>query len=131
MRKIVVTSDAPKAVGPYSQAVRVGNTLYCSGQIPLDPSTGEVIAGGVREQAERVLLNLGAVLRACGMDFSNVVKATIFTTDLSKFGELNEVYASYFSEPYPARSTVQVSALPRGVQVEVEVVAICDRDAAA
>lgn len=131
MRKIVVTSDAPKAVGPYSQAVRVGNTLYCSGQIPLDPITGEVIAGGVREQAERVLLNLGAVLRAGGMDFSNVVKATIFTTDLSKFGELNEVYASYFSEPYPARSTVQVSALPRGVQVEVEVVAICDRDAAA
>jgi 2-iminobutanoate/2-iminopropanoate deaminase len=78
----------------------------------------------VREQAERVFLNLGAVLRASGMDFSDVVKATIFTTDLSKFGELNEVYSSYFSEPYPARSTVQVSALPRGVQVEVEVVAI-------
>jgi 2-iminobutanoate/2-iminopropanoate deaminase len=124
MRRVIATPDAPKAVGPYSQAVLVGDTLYCSGQIPLDPVTGEVVAGGVREQAERVFLNLGAVLRASGMDFSDVVKATIFTTDLSKFGELNEVYSSYFSEPYPARSTVQVSALPRGVQVEVEVVAI-------
>jgi 2-iminobutanoate/2-iminopropanoate deaminase len=129
MKKPVVTPHAPKAVGPYSQAVLAGDTLYCSGQIPLDPETGEVVAGGVREQAERVFLNLGAVLRASGMDFSDVVKATIFTTDLSKFGELNEVYASYFSEPYPARSTVQVSALPRGVQVEVEVVAIRDANA--
>jgi 2-iminobutanoate/2-iminopropanoate deaminase len=130
MKKTVVTPHAPKAVGPYSQAVLIGDTLYCSGQIPLDPESGEVVSGGVREQAERVFLNLGAVLRASGMDFSNVVKATIFTTDLSKFGELNEVYASFFSEPYPARSTVQVSALPRGVQVEVEVVAIRDADTA-
>jgi 2-iminobutanoate/2-iminopropanoate deaminase len=130
MKKTVVTPHAPKAVGPYSQAVLIGGTLYCSGQIPLDPESGEVVSGGVREQAERVFLNLGAVLRASGMDFSNVVKATIFTTDLSKFGELNEVYASFFSEPYPARSTVQVSALPRGVQVEVEVVAIRDADTA-
>lgn len=129
MKKTVVTPHAPKAVGPYSQAVLIGDTLYCSGQIPLDPESGEVVSGGVREQAERVFLNLGAVLRASGMDFSNVVKATIFTTDLSKFGELNEVYASFFSEPYPARSTVQVSALPRGVQVEVEVVAIRDAHA--
>jgi 2-iminobutanoate/2-iminopropanoate deaminase len=129
MKKTVVTPHAPKAVGPYSQAVLIGDTLYCSGQIPLDPESGEVVSGGVREQAERVFLNLGAVLRASGMDFSNVVKATIFTTDLSKFGELNEVYASFFSEPYPARSTVQVSALPRGVQVEVEVVAIRDANA--
>jgi 2-iminobutanoate/2-iminopropanoate deaminase len=130
MKKTVVTPHAPKAVGPYSQAVLIGDTLYCSGQIPLDPESGEVVSGGVREQAERVFLNLGAVLRASGMEFSNVVKATIFTTDLSKFGELNEVYASFFSEPYPARSTVQVSALPRGVQVEVEVVAIRDADTA-
>lgn len=130
MKKTVVTPHAPKAVGPYSQAVLIGDTLYCSGQIPLDPESGEVVSGGVREQAERVFLNLGAVLRASGMDFSNVVKATIFTTDLSKFGELNAVYASFFSEPYPARSTVQVSALPRGVQVEVEVVAIRDADTA-
>ena len=130
MKKTVVTPHAPKAVGPYSQAVLIGDTLYCSGQIPLDPESGEVVSGGVREQAERVFLNLGAVLRASGMDFSNVVKATIFTTDLSKFGELNEVYASFFSEPYPARSTVQVSALPRGVQVEVEVVAIRAADTA-
>ena len=130
MKKTVVTPHAPKAVGPYSQAVLIGDTLYCSGQIPLDPESGEVVSGGVREQAERVFLNLGAVLRASGMDFSNVVKATIFTTDLSKFGELNEVYASFFSEPYPARTTVQVSALPRGVQVEVEVVAIRDADTA-
>lgn len=129
MKKTVVTPHAPKAVGPYSQAVLIGDTLYCSGQIPLDPESGEVVSGGVREQAERVFLNLGAVLRASGMDFSNVVKATIFTTDLSKFGELNAVYASYFSDPYPARSTVQVSALPRGVQVEVEVVAIRDANA--
>jgi len=129
MRKIVVTSDAPKAVGPYSQAVLVGDTLYCSGQIPLDPATGEVVFGGVREAAHRVFLNLGAVLRASEMGFSDVAKVTIFITDLSKFGELNEVYASYFSEPYPARSTVQVSALPRGVQVEVEAVAVRNREA--
>ena len=124
MRKVVVTSDAPKAVGPYSQAVVVGDALYCSGQIPLDPATGEVVAGGVREQTDQVLKNIGAVLQANGMDHSHVVKTTIFTTDLAKFGELNEVYASYFKEPYPARSTVQVSALPRGVQVEVEAVAV-------
>jgi 2-iminobutanoate/2-iminopropanoate deaminase len=131
MKSIVVTPDAPKAVGPYSQAVLVGDTLYCSGQIPLDPASGEVVVGGVREQADRVFQNLRAVLRAAAMEFSDVIKTTIFTTDLSRFAELNEVYSSYFSEPYPARSTVEVSALPRGVQVEVELVAIRSRESVA
>ena len=124
MRKAIVTSEAPAAVGPYSQAVAAGGTLYCAGQIPLDPVSGEIVAGGVSEQTERVLENVGGVLRANGMDFSHVVKATVFMTDLGRFGEMNAVYARFFHPPYPARSTVQVVALPRGAQVEIEVVAV-------
>lgn len=124
MRKVIASTEAPEAVGPYSQAVATGNTLYCAGQIPLDPSTGDMIAGGVAEQTARVLENVGGVLRANAMDYSHVVKTTVFMTDLAHFGEMNAVYAKYFQSPYPARSTVQVAALPRGAQVEIEVVAV-------
>jgi 2-iminobutanoate/2-iminopropanoate deaminase len=124
MRKVIATSEAPNAVGPYSQAVAVGNTLYCAGQIPLDPVSGELVAGGVTEQTTRVLENVGGVLRANGMDYSNVVKATVFMTDLAHFADMNAVYAKYFHASFPARSTIQVVALPRGAQVEIEVVAV-------
>ncbi len=124
MRKVIASSEAPAAVGPYSQAIAVGNTLYCAGQIPLDPASGELVPGGVAEQATRVLENIGGVLRANGMDYSHVVKATVFMTDLAHFGEMNAVYAKYFHEPFPARSTFQVAALPRGAQVEIEVIAV-------
>ena len=124
MRKVIATSEAPTAVGPYSQAIAAGNTLYCAGQIPLDPVTGEIVPGGVTEQTTRVLENVGGVLRANGMDYSNVVKATVFMTDLAHFGDMNAVYAKYFHAPFPARSTIQVVALPRGAQVEIEVVAV-------
>lgn len=124
MRKVIATSEAPTAVGPYSQAIAAGNTLYCAGQIPLDPVSGEIVPGGVTEQTTRVLENVGGVLRANGMDYSNVVKATVFMTDLAHFGDMNAVYAKYFHAPFPARSTIQVVALPRGAQVEIEVVAV-------
>jgi 2-iminobutanoate/2-iminopropanoate deaminase len=124
MRKVIASTEAPAAVGPYSQAVAVGNTLYCAGQIPLDPATGDLVSGGVPEQTTRVLENVGAVLRANGMDYSHVVKATVFMTDLSHFGEMNAVYSRYFQPPHPARSTVQVAALPRGARVEIEVTAV-------
>ncbi len=124
MRKVIASTEAPAAVGPYSQAVAAGNTLYCAGQIPLDPVTGEIVAGGVSEQTTRVLENVGAVLRANSMDYSHVVKATVFMTDLAHFGEMNAVYSKYFQSPYPARSTVQVAALPRGARVEIEVTAV-------
>jgi 2-iminobutanoate/2-iminopropanoate deaminase len=124
MRKVIATSEAPTAVGPYSQAVAVGNTLYCAGQIPLDPVSGDLVAGGVTEQTTRVLENVGGVLRANGMDYSHVVKATVFMTDLAHFADMNAVYAKYFHSPFPARSTIQVVALPRGAQVEIEVVAV-------
>ena len=127
MRQVISTVNAPKAVGPYSQAVAVGDVLYCSGQIPLDPVTGEMVVGGVREQTERVLANLRAVLEASSMRVSDVVKATVFMTDLGRFSEMNEVYAAFFLEPFPARSTVQVAALPRGAQVEIEIVAVRGR----
>ena len=124
MRKVIASLEAPAAVGPYSQAIAVGNTLYCAGQIPLDPVSGELVAGGVAEQTERVLQNLGGVLRANGMTHADVVKATVFMTDLSQFAEMNAVYQKYFTAPFPARSTVQVAALPRGSQVEIEVIAV-------
>ncbi len=124
MRKVIATSEAPAAVGPYSQAIAAGNTLYCAGQIPLDPVSNEIVSGGVAEQAKRVLENVGAVLKANGMDHGNVVKATVFMTDLAAFSEMNAVYGEFFHPPFPARSTVQVVALPRGAQVEIEVVAV-------
>jgi 2-iminobutanoate/2-iminopropanoate deaminase len=124
MKKIISTSEAPAAVGPYSQAVRVGSTLYCAGQIPLDPKSGQIVSGGIEEQTRRVLENVGAVLRAEGLSFDAVVKTTIFLTDLADFQTVNEIYGSYFKQQPPARSTVQVTALPRGARVEIEVIAV-------
>jgi reactive intermediate/imine deaminase len=119
-KQIVSTSAAPAAIGPYSQAVRAGNTLWLSGQIPLDPLTKELVKGDIEVQARRVFENLKAVISAAGAGFDDVVKTTIFLTDLGHFAEVNKVMADYFREPYPARSTVGVAALPRGAQVEVE-----------
>jgi 2-iminobutanoate/2-iminopropanoate deaminase len=124
MKRIIATREAPEAVGPYAQAVAVGDMLFCAGQIPLDPSTGALIAGDITAQTQRVLENVAAVLRANGMDFSDVVKSTVFMIDLSQFAAMNVVYASFFSEPFPARSTVQVAALPKGASVEIEVIAV-------
>ena len=123
MKKVIATTDAPAAVGPYSQAIALGNFLFCAGQIPLDPKTGDLVAGGVTEQTTQVCENITAVLKANGMDFTNVVKATVFLTDLANFSAMNTVYAKYFKEPFPARSTIQVAGLPRGSQVEIEVIA--------
>src|SRR5882762_6258079 len=123
MKKIISTSDAPAALGPYSQAVRVGSTIYCAGQIPLDPKTGQIVAGGIDLQTRRVLDNITAVLKAEGLTFENIAKTTIFLVDLGDFQTVNEIYGSYFKQAPPARSTVQVSALPRGANVEIEVIA--------
>ena len=128
MKKIVSTTEAPAAVGPYSQAVRVGPMLFTAGQIPLDPQSGQIVSGNIAEQTRRVFDNLAAVLRAEGMDFSNIVKTTVFMTDLGDFQTMNEVYASYFKDQPPARSTVQVSALPKGAQVEIELVAVATKE---
>ena len=128
MKKIISTSEAPAAIGPYSQAVRSGNFLFCSGQIPLDPKSGQIVSGDIATQTRRVLDNVGAVLKAEGLTFENIVKTTIFLTDLGDFQTVNETYGSYFKQQPPARSTVQVSALPKGAKVEIEVIAIPDTD---
>ncbi len=128
-RKIIATPEAPKAVGPYSQAVAVGNMLFCSGQIPLQPATGALLQGDVTEQTTLVLENLGAVLRANQMTYANVVKTTVFLTDLGDFAAMNDVYALYFPSNQPARSTIQVAALPKGARVEIEATAVADAPA--
>lgn len=121
--KVIATKNAPAAVGPYSQAIDCGDTVYCSGQIPLDPQTGAVVEGGLEAQAHQMFHNVKAVLAEAGLGLENVVKTTVFMTDLGQFGALNAIYAEYFAEPYPARSCVEVSALPKGVLVECEVIA--------
>ena len=126
MKKIISTNEAPAAIGPYSQAVRSGNFLFCSGQIPLDAKTGQIVSGDIAAQTRRVLDNIAAVLQAEGITFDNVVKTTIFLTDLGDFQTVNEIYGSYFKQNPPARSTVQVSALPKGVNVEIEIIAASD-----
>lgn len=123
MKKAIQSQYAPNPVGPYSQAIQQGPFLFCSGQVSIDPKTNEVLKGSVKEQAQLVMKNIEAVLVAGGLNFSHVVKTTIFLTDMNDFGNVNEVYSSYFKEPYPARSTVAVSALPKGVNVEIEVLA--------
>src|SRR5881275_383886 len=123
MKKIISTSEAPAAIGPYSQAVRSGRFLFCSGQIPLDPKSGQIITGGITTQTRRVMDNIASVLRAEAMTFDSIVKTTIFLTNLDDFQKVNETYGSYFKQDPPARSTVQVSALPRGANVEIEVIA--------
>jgi reactive intermediate/imine deaminase len=120
MKQIISTPDAPAAIGVYSQAVRVGNTIWVSGQIALDPKTKELVQGDTEAQVRQVFENLKAIVAAAGATFDDVVKATVFLIDLSHFGLVNKVMAEYFREPYPARAAVGVSALPRGAQVEVE-----------
>ena len=121
--KTISTNNAPAAIGPYSQAIHAGNLLFCSGQIPLDPVSGEIVAGDVHRQTEQVMENIAAVLSAAGAGFSDVVKATVFLVEMGDFGVVNEVYGRYFSGHKPARSTVAVKELPRGVRVEIEVIA--------
>ena len=123
MKKIISTNEAPAAIGPYSQAVRSGSFLFCSGQIPLDPKSGQIVPGDINAQTRRVLDNIAAVLRAEGLNFDSVIKTTIFLTDLGDFQTVNEIYGSYFTQNPPARSTVQVAALPKGATVEIEVIA--------
>jgi len=122
-KKIIRPVNAAPPVGPYSHAVRVGDLLFCSGQIPLDPATGQLVPGEVVAQTQQVLANLRAILVSEGLDFSRVVKSTVFLTDLADFAAMNEVYARHFPADPPARSTVQVTALPRGARVEIEVIA--------
>lgn len=123
MKKIIHTDNAPKAVGPYSQAVAMGDFLFCSGQISIDPKTNEVFTGDIKIQTEMVMKNVEAVLAANDMNFSNIVKTTIFITNMNDFGTVNEVYAKAFESAPPARSTVAVAGLPKGVNVEIEVIA--------
>jgi reactive intermediate/imine deaminase len=121
---IIRTERAPKAIGPYSQAVRAGDTVYTSGQIPLDPATGELVGGDISAQTRRVFDNIGAVLEAAGASFADVVRVGIYLADLGDFAAVNEVMKQYFDEPYPARSTIGVAALPRGAAVEIDVIAV-------
>jgi 2-iminobutanoate/2-iminopropanoate deaminase len=123
-KKEIKTGRAPKAIGPYSQGVIAGRQLFLSGQIPIDPSTGEVIAGSVGEETRQVLKNLQGVLEEAGASLSDVVKTTVYMKDLSAFGEMNAVYGEFFAAPYPARATVEVSALPKGVGVEIDAIAV-------
>lgn len=123
MRKVIQTPEAPAAIGPYSQAIQSGDFLFCSGQIPIDPASGEVLKGEAKTQAEQIMKNVGAVLKAGGLDFKDIVKTTIFLTDMNDFAAVNEVYGRHFPTAPPARSTVAVAALPKGVNVEIEVVA--------
>lgn len=119
----VSTSEAPAAIGPYSQAIKAGDFLYCSGQIPLDPTTGTITEGGITAQTHQVLQNLGHVLKAAGVAFDRVVKTTVYLSDMADFGAMNEVYGGYFASPAPARATIQAAGLPRNVLVEIDVVA--------
>lgn len=123
MNQVIATNEAPGAIGPYSQAVKAGGLVFCSGQIPIDTATGEFVEGGVAEQTDQVLKNLSAVLKAAGTGVENVVKTTVFLADMNDFGAMNEVYGKYFSSNKPARATVQAARLPRDARVEIECVA--------
>ncbi|MCW3073283.1 MAG: dfrA [Flaviaesturariibacter sp.] len=123
-KQIINTNNAPAPIGPYNQAIQHGDTLYISGQICLDPASGNLLNKDLQEETHQVMKNLEAILAAAGMDFSNTVKTTIFLTDMNRFGEVNEIYGSYFKGDYPARETVQVSALPKFVNVEISMIAI-------
>ena len=122
-KTVIKPKNSPPALGPYNHAVRVGDLLFCAGQIPIDPATGNLVTGDIRSQTERVLQNVKAILDDQGLTFANVVKSTVFMTNLGDFGAMNEIYAQHFTENFPARSTVQVAALPKGATVEIEVVA--------
>ena len=124
MREAVRTEKAPAAIGPYSQAVRMGNLLFCSGQIPLDPATGELVTGDVATQTRQVFANLGAVFSQAGASFEHVARTTVYLADMGDFAAMNEVYATFFSTPAPARSTIQAAGLPRNARVEIDVIAV-------
>jgi len=126
MKEIVATSRAPQAIGPYSQAVRAGNLVFASGQIPIDPATKEFVAGGVAEQTEQVLKNLKAVFEAAGVGLDQIVKTTVFLADMDDFTAMNEVYGRFFVERPPARATVEAARLPRDARVEIEAIAVAD-----
>lgn len=122
-KQTIQTANAPAAIGPYSQAVRAGDLLFVSGQIPLDPKTGELVRGGISEETKKVLDNLKAIIEAAGGNLGDVVKTTIFLKDMGSFAAVNEVYGTYFPQPFPARATVEVARLPRDVNVEIEAIA--------
>ena len=124
MKEIVSTENAPGAIGPYSQAIRANGMVFCSGQIPIDTSTGEFVSDDVAEQTEQVLKNLGAVLEAAGTGLENIVKTTVFLADMNDFAAMNEVYAGYFSDNKPARATVQAAGLPKNARVEIDCIAL-------
>ena len=121
--EVISTKKAPAAIGPYSQAIQVGNLIYTSGQIPIDPATGVFAEGGIKEQTRQSLTNVKAILEEVGLTMSNVVKTTVFMADMNDFADMNSVYAEFFTEPYPARSVVAVKTLPKGALVEIEVIA--------
>lgn len=123
MKQVIHTDKAPAAIGPYSQAVQIGQLLFTSGQVPIDPETGAVVEGGIQEQARQSLNNIKSILNAAGTNMGAVVKTTVFLQDMNDFAAMNEVYAQFFQEPYPARSAVQVARLPKDVLVEIEAIA--------
>ena len=123
MKKVISTTKAPAAIGPYNQAIQVGHLVYTSGQIPIDPATGAFAEGGIKEQTRQSLLNVKAVLEEAGLTMGDVVKTTVFMADMNDFADMNAVYAEFFTEPYPARSAVAVKSLPKGALVEIEVIA--------
>lgn len=122
--KVISTTNAPAAIGPYSQAIEANGMLFCSGQIPINPATGVLVEGGIQEQTRQVFHNISEVLAAAGTDLSHVVKTTVFLSDMANFAAMNEVYAEFFSQPFPARSAVAVRELPKGAMVEIEVLAV-------
>lgn len=124
VKQIIATDRAPRAIGPYSQAVRAGNLVFASGQIPIDPATGEFVAGGIAEQTEQVLRNVRAVFEAAGVKLGQVIKTTVFLADMDDFNAMNEVYGRFFGENPPARATVQAARLPRDARVEIEAIAV-------
>ena len=124
MKELITAVGAAKAIGPYSPALKIGNLLFLSGSIPLDPVSGQLVEGGIKEQTARVMENIKALLDAAGADFGKVARTTVFMVDLGEFAAMNEIYSSYFTAPYPARSTVQVVKLPRDVRVEIDVIAV-------
>jgi 2-iminobutanoate/2-iminopropanoate deaminase len=126
VREVICSEKAPKAIGPYSQAIQTGNLVFTSGQVAIDPATGKLVEGGIKEQTHRVLENLRALLEAAGSDFSRVVKATVFLDDIRNFGPVNELYGEYFPSEPPARSAFEVAALPLGAMVEIEMVAVTE-----
>lgn len=121
--KVISTKKAPAAIGPYSQAIQVGNLVYTSGQIPIDPATGTFVEGGIKEQTRQSLSNVRAILEEAGLTLANVIKTTVFMADMNDFADMNAIYAEFFSEPYPARSAIAAKSLPKGALVEIEVVA--------